>query len=135
MARAAISETMDFTLVNGFNLIDTGRQGLLSMQMVLSFLKRHGYYLSSTELNRVWARFDRDGDGFLSYTEFVELVLPYASTDRLAVPQARMAPQTAYVSRASQEAGWSPSYGRTSPLRPESPIRSEASLYNAYRSF
>jgi hypothetical protein len=52
------------------------------MHLVSGFMRKHGYYLSSSEIDRLWLRFDRDQDGVLSYTEFVELVLPYESSGR-----------------------------------------------------
>jgi Ca2+-binding EF-hand superfamily protein len=80
LMRYKVADRYDFSLLNGFQSIDRNKFGHIKREQVCQFMAKHGLLLSSVEVEAIFKRFDRDLDGLLSYTEFVELVLPYSPT-------------------------------------------------------
>ncbi len=62
-----------------FGLLDTKQTGYVGAGEIRGFLERTGYITEDTEPKLIVKRLDRDGDGKLSYAEFVRGVLPAPS--------------------------------------------------------
>eukprot|EP00755_Sulcionema_specki_P023510 Sspe_Gene.79085::Locus_49535_Transcript_1_1_Confidence_1.000_Length_592::g.79085::m.79085/K02183/CALM; calmodulin len=59
-----------------FEACDSNHDGVLQPSEVKALLQRQGCNLSDDQVQRVIQRFDRDGDGNISYNEFLSLLVP-----------------------------------------------------------
>lgn len=62
-----------------FSLIDVERLGFLDLDAIYIFLKRNKVITSESDILSLLRRTDKDGDGRLSYTEFIEAISPIAT--------------------------------------------------------
>lgn len=67
--------TKTFTTSTCFNFIDKDSIGYLTIGNIEKFLKKHGIW-ESAYVEALLRRLDRDGDGKISYTEFINIVTP-----------------------------------------------------------
>ncbi|OMJ82990.1 hypothetical protein SteCoe_16204 [Stentor coeruleus] len=67
--------TKTFTTSTCFNFIDKDSIGYLTIGNIEKFLKKHGI-CETAYVEALLRRLDRDGDGKISYTEFINIVTP-----------------------------------------------------------
>ena len=70
-----LSRRKDFSASSCFNIIDDLGCGYLSPQNLERFLQRYNI-MESGYINAIMRRLDRDGDGRISYTEFIQIITP-----------------------------------------------------------
>ncbi len=58
------------TLKKAFSDLNQERTGAIKPNELRSYLLRKGLYLTDEQFNKVFARFDQDGDGKISYEDF-----------------------------------------------------------------
>mmetsp|Transcript_32612 Transcript_32612/g.29476 ORF Transcript_32612/g.29476 Transcript_32612/m.29476 type:complete len:242 (+) Transcript_32612:41-766(+) len=66
----------DYSPLEAFRLIDEERLGYLDLDSLYIFLKRNKIMTSESDILSLLRRTDKDGDGKLSYAEFVEAMSP-----------------------------------------------------------
>jgi len=71
-----LSLRYDFTLLDAFRLIDEDRCGLIDLDSIYLFFKRNHIIASESDILALLRRADQDGDGKLTYSEFVDCVSP-----------------------------------------------------------
>ena len=69
----------DFNNHNAFRLIDEDRNGFIDLDAIYLFLKRNQIPVTDGDIQALLNRTDRDGDGTLSYSEFVDAITPLHS--------------------------------------------------------
>lgn len=62
--------------MEAFNSLDWAKIGTANIDDFRRLLRDSGYYTSNEELFKVMERFDKNKDGRISYSEFVEEVTP-----------------------------------------------------------
>lgn len=66
----------DFSLIDGFRMIDVDGLGYITPQNLAGFLQRNGIRQCEETIDGVLYRLDKDRDGNLNYTEFIDSVMP-----------------------------------------------------------
>ena len=74
--RKILSGRYDFSLIELFRIVDRPGTSFLSRQKLLDFVRRNGLSMFEDDIDAILRRFDGDGDAQLSYSEFVEGILP-----------------------------------------------------------
>ena len=78
--RHRINEKQDFTLRNAFKSVDRNRKGYIGIEEFQSILNEHGIVASDKDLLILMDRYDKDKDGRVSYSEFVQEMTPHSPT-------------------------------------------------------
>lgn len=65
-----------------FRKIDPDYKRYATQQDIVNFLEKHGYTMDQNYVNCIFRRTDLDRDGVMSYSEFIETVLPSAAPKR-----------------------------------------------------
>ena len=79
MCKKKITRSPSFNIHDAFSCVDVYRQGKLTINDLKNFMQKNGFHPTETELNLLNARFDRNLNGFISYHEFIDEVLPKTS--------------------------------------------------------
>jgi len=66
----------DFNLLDAFRLVDEDRCGLIDLDAIYLFFKRNHIISSESDILALLRRADQDGDGKLTYSEFVDAISP-----------------------------------------------------------
>lgn len=64
---------------DAFAVVDTDRDGMINPQELTHLWGRTGDPLTTEELSRIFGKADTNGDGLISFDEFVALLWPGAS--------------------------------------------------------
>ena len=76
IVRQILAEQKDFEPYAAFRRLDRLRKAALSSADLVNFLADNSVYYTERQLRPVVRHYDQDGDGMLSYNEFLRLVLP-----------------------------------------------------------
>jgi hypothetical protein len=83
-----LSQQSDFGLLEGFKCIDTENRGFIDPVALSRFYDRLNVRMLGDHMAAILRRIDLDGDGQISYPEFVDCLIPskatYASVSQLA---------------------------------------------------
>lgn len=79
-----LSIRMDFGLMDAFTLIDKQKKGTLDFKAIYSFLETK-MTVYEDDIGALLARFDKNRDQVLSYTEFAEILQPVNPNYKLAL--------------------------------------------------
>lgn len=74
--RQALCSIPSFAPYSGFCRIDRSAQERIDARDVLTFLRENGSAVAIGDCARLVNFFDSDEDGFLSYADFIQIVLP-----------------------------------------------------------
>lgn len=66
----------DYCSLDHFRLIDIGARGAIRSAELLSFLTSLDPTFTISRVNDVFRRVDTDGDGLVSYSDFLNLIVP-----------------------------------------------------------
>jgi len=66
----------DFNLLDAFKIFDLYERGYITAGQLEDGLREFSVYPSRDELNLIFKKFDKDGDGFLRYSEFADIFKP-----------------------------------------------------------
>jgi Ca2+-binding EF-hand superfamily protein len=81
--RHQLVNSIDFSALNCFKVLDDNSQGFLDFESVDGFLKDLGMPIAESEVDGLFRRLDTDKDRRISYSEFVDAVTP-SSGERLS---------------------------------------------------
>ena len=73
MMGSAKGEETDDELREAFELFDTDKSGSIDKTEMFNLSRVLGNPLTMDEVNRMFAKYDLDGDGTISFSEFVEM--------------------------------------------------------------
>ena len=71
-----------FSASDAFAAVDQDRNGFITRDEFRGILREYGVFPTETEISWLIERYDRDRDGRISYTEFVEEILPKSPSRR-----------------------------------------------------
>lgn len=71
-----------FSASDAFAAVDQDRNGFITRDEFRGILREYGIFPTETEISWLIERYDRDRDGRISYTEFVEEILPKSPSRR-----------------------------------------------------
>ncbi len=71
-----------FSATDAFTAVDSDRNGFITRDEFKRILREYGFFPSETELQWLVERYDRDGDGRVTYSEFTEEILPKSPSRR-----------------------------------------------------
>jgi len=71
-----------FSASDAFAAVDSDRNGFITRDEFRGILREYGFYQTETEIAWLLERYDRDRDGRISYSEFVEEILPKSPSRR-----------------------------------------------------
>lgn len=74
--RQALCSIPSFAPYSGFCRIDRTAQECIDARAVLTFMKENGRSTNIGDCARLVRFFDSDEDGYLSYADFIQIVLP-----------------------------------------------------------
>ena len=74
--RQRLSRMPEFNLHQAFIAVDKDRNGFITIDEFQSILYSHGIFASSKDLQSLMQKYDKNKDGRVSYSEFIEEVTP-----------------------------------------------------------
>ena len=78
--RQRICRRPSFNIHDAFQAIDKDNNGYLTRQELNRILSQHGIYASEREISQLLERYDRNKDGRISYSEFMDEITPKSPT-------------------------------------------------------
>jgi len=80
--RKRLSRRPDFNIHEAFLAIDKDNNGYIQRTEIRKILADNGVYASEKDLMMIIQRFDRNNDGRISYSEFMEEIVPKNPTQK-----------------------------------------------------
>lgn len=74
--RQRLNRNPSFNLYDAFKAVDKSNDGVITLDEFRSMLQDHGLYATTKDLESLMDRYDKDRDGRVSYSEFVQEVRP-----------------------------------------------------------
>lgn len=74
--RQRLNRSLDFDSHKAFNDLDLDKNGFITSDEFESMLRHHGISVTSLDLRCLMERYDKNGNGRVSYGEFVQEVRP-----------------------------------------------------------
>jgi len=71
-----------FSASDAFAAVDSDRNGFITRDEFRAILRQYGFFNTETEISWLLERYDRDHDGRVTYSEFVEEILPKSPSRR-----------------------------------------------------
>lgn len=75
-SRNILCSDRDFDAYGVFKFVDTEEKGYVTEFNIVSFLRNHSVFLSTQEARQIISFYDRNQDGNLDFTEFIDLCIP-----------------------------------------------------------
>lgn len=76
--RQRLSGRPFFNLHDAFKSLDFDENGFITKEEMRTLLRNHGFFATETELTSLVDRFDKNKDGRISYSEFIQEVTPHS---------------------------------------------------------
>jgi Ca2+-binding EF-hand superfamily protein len=74
--RSRIAKRANFSLEQAFSYADKNKDGVITSNEVRDILAEHGFFATEKELLFIMAKFDKDRDQKISYSEFIQEMTP-----------------------------------------------------------
>lgn len=71
-----------FSASDAFAAVDQDRNGFITRDEFRAILRQYGFFNTETEISWLLERYDRDRNGRVTYSEFVEEILPKSPSRR-----------------------------------------------------
>lgn len=123
--RRELAGQRDFNPMDAFKAVNFREKAGIDKEMLLTFLLRSGNNPFEEDLHAIMRRFDTDGDGKLSYLEFLEGISAIEGNSALGNSTL---PQYRSPNRRSTPLRHSPSPAKQPQPRTSSPLKGNASL-------
>jgi Ca2+-binding EF-hand superfamily protein len=69
-------------LFDAFKAVDENNDGKITKDELHRVIERSGFNVTFDEINTLMDRYDKDGDGAISYTEFSDEIRPHSPYKR-----------------------------------------------------
>jgi Ca2+-binding EF-hand superfamily protein len=80
--RRRLARRPGFSVHDAFMAVDTDKNGYITRDEFRGILKEYGFYPTSEEVSWLVDRYDRNNDGRISYSEFIDETLPKSPSRR-----------------------------------------------------
>ncbi len=80
--REDLNRSRTFSIHDAFTAVDKDRKGYITRHEFSDILREYGFYALPTEITWLVDRYDRDRDGRVSYSDFVDEILPKSPSKR-----------------------------------------------------
>ena len=74
--RVSLRKRPYFNIKDAFSYMDNDIDGFLLVQDLREFLANNGFFATERELSGIMQKIDKDGDGRISFNEFVDEFTP-----------------------------------------------------------
>ena len=74
--RQRLARNPYFNISEAFRTCDLGQNGLISKDELRLFLETRGYFVSDEDARNLTSKFDKNGDGRISFAEFADEIAP-----------------------------------------------------------
>jgi Ca2+-binding EF-hand superfamily protein len=74
--RQKLSRMPEFSLYQAFMAVDKDRNGFITIDEFQRILNSHNIFASSKDLQSLMGKYDKNRDGRVSYTDFVQEITP-----------------------------------------------------------
>lgn len=71
-----------FSLFDAFKAVDENNDGKITKDELHRVIEKSGFNVTFDEINTLMDRYDKDGDGAISYTEFSDEIRPHSPYKR-----------------------------------------------------
>lgn len=71
-----------FSAHDAFTAVDADKNGYITRDEFKSLLREYGFYATDSEVSWLVDRYDRNNDGRISYSEFIDEILPKSPSRR-----------------------------------------------------
>lgn len=78
MLRQKLISRPGFSLYDAFKAVDENEDGRITKDELHRLLERSGFPVTIDEVNSLMDRYDKDGDGAISYAEFADEIRPHS---------------------------------------------------------
>ncbi len=76
LLRKRLARRPFFNCTDAFNACDADKNGYITRDEFKEILKEYGFYATETEVTWLLDRYDRNKDGRISFSEFIDEILP-----------------------------------------------------------
>ena len=81
LVRQRVADKIKLSNQNAFAAIDEFQRGVLTIDDIRNFMKKTNLYPVEKNLALLFERFDKDGDRYIKFDEFVQGLTPFNSSD------------------------------------------------------
>ena len=82
LLRKRLMRRPNFSAHDAFTACDTDKNGYITRDEFKNILREYGFYATDSEVSWLVDRYDRNHDGRISYSEFIEEILPKSPSRR-----------------------------------------------------
>lgn len=82
LLRKRLARRPGFSVHDAFMACDTDKNGYITRDEFRGILKEYGFYATSEEVTWLVDRYDRNNDGRISYSEFIDEIMPKSPSRR-----------------------------------------------------
>ena len=87
MAHKMVDEKSEKAIKEAFKIFDTSGDGLISSAEMRKIMVNLGEKVHASDVDTVLAGVDTDGDGYINYTEFTQVILEQSSASKYNTPR------------------------------------------------
>jgi len=80
--RKRLGRRPSFSPHDAFSAVDYDKNGFITRGEFKEVLKEYGFFASENEISWLIDRYDRNHDGRISYSEFIDEIMPKSPTRR-----------------------------------------------------
>lgn len=132
--RFEITSQSDFGLLDSFRALDINRSSAIDKPAIRGMMSRNSFYLSESEISGILRRFDTDGDGCISYVEYVDAIMPKKPRGSSPIRRSPAKGNSTEAYIRIESPSRSLNGFRSSPLRNSSPLRKSSPSRDIQRS-
>jgi Ca2+-binding EF-hand superfamily protein len=82
LLRKRLGRRPNFNVHDAFTTVDVDKNGYITRDEFKSILREYGFYATDEEVSWLIDRYDKNRDGRISYSEFIDEILPKSPSRR-----------------------------------------------------
>ncbi len=80
--RERLTSRPSFSVFDAFKAVDTNNDGKITADELASTLEKSGFQVTYSEIKALVERYDKSGDGAISYLEFSDEIRPHSPSKK-----------------------------------------------------